>query len=56
MNKVDAALEQLRGALAGEIEAAEKRGAERAAAELLEKLQGAIGVAPVKRRGRKPKE
>ena len=56
MNAVDKALEQLRAALAAEIEAAERRGAANAAAELMARMQAAIGVEPVKRRGRKPKE
>ena len=55
MNAVDKALDQLRAALAAEIEAAERRGAANAAAELMARMQAAIGVEPVKRRGRKAK-
>lgn len=55
MNAVDKALDQLRTALAAEIEAAERRGAANAAAELMARMQAAIGVEPARKRGRKAK-
>ena len=55
MTPIDKAIEQLRAAIEAEVTAAERRGAANAASELMARMQAAIGVEPVKKRGRKAK-
>jgi hypothetical protein len=55
MTPIDKAIEQLRAAIKAEVAAAERRGAANAAAELMARMQAAIGVEPARKRGRKPK-
>lgn len=55
MTQIDRAMEQLRAAIEAEVAAAERRGAANAAAELMARMQAAIGVEQPKKRGRKPK-
>ena len=56
MNKIEQAIEALRGAIEAEIAAAYQRGASDAKRDALATMAAAMGVEPAKKRGRKPKE
>jgi hypothetical protein len=56
MNKLDQAIEALRAAVEAEVNAAYLRGSADAKRDALAQIASAMGVEPVKRRGRKPKE
>jgi hypothetical protein len=55
MNKLDQAIEALRAAVEAELTAAYNRGAADAKRDAMGQIAMAMGVEPVKRRGRKPK-